>query len=122
DAATVAGVFVAEFSAEVIFFSHDDRQGKIQKERCADEVDPGGVVDDHHAGQHHQIADVERIAAVGEEAFLHEAIGVDFLILAAAFDVGVANHGNPQDLPTEGECDAGENDGAIPARLATKLS
>ncbi len=44
-----------------------------------------------HARIDEQIADIQGIAANAEHALGHEVLGVDFLVQAAAFDIGVSD-------------------------------
>jgi hypothetical protein len=58
-------------------------------------------VDQHQARDDQQVPDVERVAAVGEEAGLDQVLGEDLPVLAAAADVGQADHQRAQALAGE---------------------
>ena len=95
----IGGVFLPEAAIEVGLLGGDDREVGGQEIKAPDQIHPGTVVYEEQAGKDEQVAVIEGIARVREEALAHQSIGVDLLVQAAALDVRVADDGGAQRLP-----------------------
>jgi hypothetical protein len=75
-------------------------------------------VDQHHAQDAQDVAQVERVAAVREDAADHQALGVDLLVLAAARDVFQADRHGADRLTGGGEHHARQSEQDVVADVA----